>query len=106
MDCSSLKSVTLPRSTRQIKKWAFRNCEKIEYIVIPKSVTDIPDEIFTGCPDEMIVYVEKGSYAETHCLDEEFLFDEQVRYLDGSQMEAEEETEEAEGAAASDLFDD
>ena len=54
----------------------------------------------------MIVYVEKGSYAETHCLDEEFLFDEQVRYLDGSQMEAEEETEEAEGAAASDLFDD
>ena len=92
----------MPRSVRQIKKGAFKNCGNIEYIVIPQSVTDIPDEIFTGCPDEMIVYVEKGSYAEEHCLDEEFLFDEQVRYLDGSQLDIEEEAED--GDAADGLF--
>ena len=75
--------------------------------MIPAGVTSIKGVIFKGCPDEMIVYVEKGSYAETHCSDEELIDDENLRNWDGSvQDKGGEEEDEGEAGDSGDDDED
>ena len=47
--CSSLTTVNVPASLRQIGTAAFFHCEKLQSFAIPDGVTDIGYEAFSGC---------------------------------------------------------
>ena len=48
-DCESLQSVTIPNSVTSIGKRAFSWCESLQSVTIPNSVTSIGDEAFRCC---------------------------------------------------------
>ena len=49
VDCSSLVSITIPSSVRDIRWCAFRGCSALISITIPNSVTSIGKRAFAGC---------------------------------------------------------
>ena len=49
---------------------AFRGCHGLASVTIPASVTEIGEDAFYGCAEgEIVITVEKGSYAEEYCKD-------------------------------------
>ena len=48
-DCSSLTSITIPKSVTSIGNAAFYGCNSLKSIVIPDSVTSIGNAAFYGC---------------------------------------------------------
>lgn len=86
--CVSLKKIDIPSSVKTIEKEAFSmtgftefivpdsvttigyqvfsDCENLVKVTIQKSVTTIGKAIFEGCSDDVTIYGEKGSYAETY----------------------------------------
>ena len=59
--CSSLTSVTIPRSVTSIDKYAFSYIEDLSSITIPTSVTTIGDYAFIFCSGLTSINVEKGN---------------------------------------------
>ena len=47
--CTSLESVTIPKSVTELGGFAFCNCRLLESITIPESVTKIGNSAFKGC---------------------------------------------------------
>ena len=86
--CVSLKKIDIPSSVKTIEKeafsmtgftefivpytitsigaGAFSDCENLVKVTIPKTVTKIGDDIFEGGSEDVTIYGEKGSYAETY----------------------------------------
>lgn len=48
-DCDKLTKVTLPESVIELGVGAFRNCDLLNDVVIPDSVTEIADQLFWEC---------------------------------------------------------
>lgn len=65
-DCTSLIEVTIPNGVTSIGDSAFRICRNLSKITIPPSVTNISKNAFEDCSDELTIYLEKGSYADTY----------------------------------------
>ena len=65
------------------RKKAFENCTALTDAVFPAGIETIGSLIFKGCSLDLVVWVEKGSYAEKYC-EEEIL---EYRYWDGSEPE-------------------
>ncbi|MDO4627943.1 MAG: leucine-rich repeat protein [Planctomycetia bacterium] len=70
-ECGGLTTLTIPESVTTIGDKAFANCPNLLFVKIPASVTKIGEEVFrqvpiTGTYSEPIVYVTRGSYAETY----------------------------------------
>lgn len=57
---------TVPDTITSIGAGAFSDCENLVKITIPKTVTKIGDDIFEGGSEDVTIYGEKGSYAETY----------------------------------------
>jgi hypothetical protein len=49
MNCESLQGITLPSSITKIKPWAFCQCKSLKKIVIPELVSQIEKSAFGGC---------------------------------------------------------
>ena len=48
-NCTSLKKIVIPETTKVIDDYAFANCTSLESIVIPASVKYIAFRAFKGC---------------------------------------------------------
>ena len=46
---NAITSVKIPDGVEKIGRYAFSDCENLEYIIIPTSVTSILDEAFSYC---------------------------------------------------------
>ena len=68
--CSSLESITLPSTIKQIGKCAFDGCSALTSIDIPEGVTIIPDLCFDGCSSmESITLPSTIKQIGTHAFD-------------------------------------
>lgn len=65
-DMTALLEINIPESVETIGEVAFYQCPNLPRIVIPKSVKFIGEYAFRKC-DKLTVIVEKGSYAEKYC---------------------------------------
>ena len=65
--CSSLKSITIPSSVTSIGSYTFYECLGLTSVTIPDSVTSIGVNAFSSCNKSLIIYISKGSYAESYC---------------------------------------
>ena len=64
---ADIKKVVLPESMTTIDALAFAESGLLE-INLPKSITQIADDAFAGCPAALTADVHGGSYAHTWCL--------------------------------------
>ena len=55
LGCSSLRSITIPKSVTEIGEKAFSGCYHLESITIPESVTKIGNAAFNGCGGKLII---------------------------------------------------
>lgn len=70
-NCWRFTEFVVPSKCKGIGHSAFSRCKELEYLYIPKSVTEfgqsfIGDKPFTGC-DKLTVYGSAGSEAEKYC---------------------------------------
>ena len=54
---SSIKSISIPDSVKEVGELAFRFCEGLEHIRLPNGLTNIPDQLFYGCPNLHTLHV-------------------------------------------------
>ena len=81
--CTGLETVVIPNGTTAIRSHAFEDDEFLMNAVIPASVSKMGVRVFYHCPLDIVVWVEKGSYAEQWCEGEAFT----PTYWDGSRPE-------------------
>jgi hypothetical protein len=72
---SSIKGISIPDSVKEVGKLAFRFCERLEHIGLPNGLTNIPDQLFYGCPNLHTLHVpasvktiEGTNFAWSHAL--------------------------------------
>jgi hypothetical protein len=53
-ECKSLKRVVINKGTHTINAWAFKNCEQLEEVILPKEI-NIHENAFSGCPNVIII---------------------------------------------------
>ncbi len=61
-----LRSVALPKNLINLGESAFENCSNLENVYIPASVETIGENAFANCSENLTIYGEEGSYAETY----------------------------------------
>lgn len=71
--CSALRAVIVPHNLQTIGDFAFLYCHALEEISLPKSVPEIGMRAFGDCP-KLTVTVDKGSYAEKYCKENQIKF--------------------------------
>ena len=54
---SCIKSISIPDSVKEVGELAFRFCERLEHIGLPNGLTNIPDQLFYGCPNLHTLHV-------------------------------------------------
>jgi hypothetical protein len=47
--CKNLKKVIFNDGTIKLSAWAFKDCTSLHDVYLPKSLTDISEQAFTGC---------------------------------------------------------
>ena len=58
--CTSLKSITIPDSVKTIRNVAFNGCTSLENIVIPNGITYIGESVFENCTSLKSIYIPKS----------------------------------------------
>ena len=59
-DNTTLKSITMPNSIREIGTYAFSGCAALESVSIPTSVTSIAEYTFSGCTSLKTITLNEG----------------------------------------------
>ena len=60
-DCSSLKTITIPKDVSEMGSYVFSNCTSLESIKISANVSKIGSRMFRGCPNLKSIVVEEGN---------------------------------------------
>lgn len=68
-NCDSIEEIRIPDSVTGIRDSAFARCNNLKIVVISNSVTDIGKDVFIGCKN-LTLSVSAGSYAETYAIEE------------------------------------
>lgn len=66
LDCYGLTSITLSDSVTSIGESAFFFCYNLTSVTIPDSVTFIGVNAFSNCSDDLVLTVERDSYAKSY----------------------------------------
>ncbi len=95
MDCSSLKSFTIPEEVGVIKKYAFKGCTSIKHIVIPEHIVAIEAGAFDKWTEDQTIemysnfkfgIVCKAKIINHSLNDEEIIDDDTFETEDGKYM--------------------
>lgn len=66
-NCESLEEIVIPDTVSQIGKASFKNCSSLEIAVISDSVTSVADDAFDGC-EKLTIVCFKDSYIHEYAL--------------------------------------
>lgn len=82
-----MKRVTLPENVKTIRSKAFQNCRRLVSTVVPRSVTEIASDSFSGC-ESVTLLVENNSYALMYAKEHQIPYEisggtESQRYTEG-----------------------
>ncbi len=64
--CEELEIVVVGGSVEEIGAKAFENCTSLEAVIIPNSVSYISDDAFKKANEELVIYCNEGSYAQSY----------------------------------------
>ena len=64
--CEELEMVVIGGSVEEIGPQAFADCPLLETVVIPDSVTSISENAFENANENLVIYCNEGSYAQTY----------------------------------------
>ena len=70
-NCKQLTKINLHEGIKAINEWAFLGCNSLRTIIIPKSVTSINDDTFSG---STILIVYPDSYALEYAIETDLLY--------------------------------
>ncbi len=65
-DCNNLESVIIPNSVSELVAFTFFRCMSLKSIIIPNSVTEISSYAFSRCCPDVTIYTPKDSYAQKY----------------------------------------
>ncbi|MBE6814381.1 MAG: hypothetical protein E7522_02910 [Ruminococcaceae bacterium] len=65
-NCKDLEIVVVGSHVTRIGDLAFQNCNALNTVVIPDSVTEISEDAFSGANEDVIIYCNKNSYAQSY----------------------------------------
>lgn len=68
-DCKYVKEVAIQNGFEVIEDACFVNCENLEKITIPETVTEIGKYVFSGCSENLTIYCYADSYALQYAID-------------------------------------
>ncbi len=66
--CEELEIVVIGGKVEDIGSEAFLKCTSLDTIVIPDSVDSISDDAFKDANEDMVIYCNEGSYAESYAI--------------------------------------
>ena len=72
--CESLEAVPIPEGVTEIGWNAFFGCTSLNSMILPASLTEINKNAFDCCNANLVFYVEKNSYAERYCLENDYVY--------------------------------
>lgn len=64
--CEELEIVVIGGNVEEIGSKAFADCPTLETVVIPDSVTTISEDAFENANENLVIYCNEGSYAQTY----------------------------------------
>lgn len=64
--CKELEIVVIGGNVEKIGPMAFADCPTLETVVIPDSVTTISEDAFENANENLVIYCNEGSYAQTY----------------------------------------
>ena len=70
----ALTSVVIPSGVTSIGAEAFARCSNLSSVTIPSSVTSIGEQVFDKCAQDLVIYGESGSTAETYAKENDIPF--------------------------------
>lgn len=75
---SGLKSITIPESStfNTIDQYTFYQCPNLTEVTLPASMTNIADNAFADCPNDLTFKVLKGSYGLNYAKTNNFKYEE------------------------------
>lgn len=65
-ECEELEIVVIGGNVEKIGPMAFADCPTLETVVIPDSVTTISEDAFENANENLVIYCNEGSYAQTY----------------------------------------
>lgn len=86
-DCSGLTRAVMGTNVTTIGQNAFDGCKNLISIVIPQNIKNIDLDAFRAC-DKLVIYADKGGYAETYANNHHIQFIELIPLENNSELSA------------------
>lgn len=75
---AGLKTVTIPESTTftQLDQFVFFQCQNLTEVTLPATMTNIAENTFSDCPNEITIKAPTGSYGLSYAKSNNFKYEE------------------------------
>ncbi len=75
---AGLESVTIPESTTftTLDQFVFYQCQDLKEVILPPTMTNIAENTFADCPNEITIKAPSGSYGLSYAKNNDFKFEE------------------------------